>query len=349
MIIQPINGRDQAIKLATCAGRLRNPLSEYDQQSVSELIEREASPTLSIRALHKPINAFQSLKPDMMNINEWKFINSLKTVTIDDHASRPVIYALIPPSVVAEMSDVDFHSLLESLANNERIKDHIRKTCGYDCGLVFFMIDDMDSGKSTRSTEPMGIDFHRFTAEPNKDKLVMLGATGANPITPDDIQEFAKSNVGNETCVKATDLRRIVPQGVDEAKYLLTESLPLLACFGEQRELLREKLNGRGRIDEADDPKTELRGLINNGDVESPQTGDPLSDILLDRTAPSVVEAARFYRYHPKSQSFVDRREPLDEFDSASDLKNQLDREQLLLRSPYPVRGQRADERRTLA
>lgn len=347
MFIQPTTNRNEAIRLATCEARLRRPISDYDQHTVSELIEHTPSPTLSMRRLHQPINAFQSLNPELMNANEWRFLNSLKTVTIDDNPSKPVIYALIPREIVEKMTDVDFHTLLESLANNEKLKDHVREKCGYDCGLVFFMIDNTNGGNSKQTTEPMGIEFERFSAEPKKEKLIVLGATGANAITPPDIQEFAQAGFANRTCLLATDLRRIVPQAAGKAKFIVTESTPLLSTFPDERAELRRRLNGRAIVDDVMDPKKELKDQLESGAIEFPHSRDPLSNLLVPRTAPSVVEKAGSYIFDSKSKSFIDTRDS-DNFELDSDMERQFYQEQLEFRSPYPVRRQSATEKATL-
>lgn len=345
--IERTNPQNQSLHLANCTARLKQPFCKYQRRSVGDCTEDRPREVLS---LHQDgvntLNPFQGLTKNMVGDKEWNFITQLEAIVINDNPEQPIVYALIPQTTVEAMDVVEFHGLMESLANNEQIKNQIKKSCGLkDCGLVFFMIDphNYDENDIKQSSKPIGVDYEKFKWEHGRQKLILLGATGGNKITPKDIEEFAHSSVERYKVVLASDLRRVVSDG--RVQFIHTIGKPFTINHPVERHNFRNSLNGRGIEEDVEDRRFRLGTKLEMQEVAYPQQDQSPIAILPSNTTPPVVEQARYYAFDPNEMNFVDTREEVG-YDPDTDEDKRLWREQIMERIPFPLRGPLAHERR---
>lgn len=266
---------------------------------------------------------FQGLNPSGVRGSRKELFdfleNNVSFIDTFDDRQKPVTYGVISYDTYESMSIEEFHDLLERLANDPILRRDSKKRLGVDIGLVQFMIDD---SHKTLEEGPIGLDYQKFEGweDPDKLRLIQLGATGRNNLTLPAVEKYARNPTGDERItLLASDGRVAVDPKTKQPVYLHTTTKGILNDEDLKRmdfHIRNQLLNGKGLPEITRDyHEQQLTKAMEDKKIATPVNGEPLSLYLLDRTTPEVLREAGNYIYNEAKQAFIDQRKPTSNYD----------------------------------
>jgi hypothetical protein len=234
---------------------------------------------------------------DKESINDWKYMESLDAIKIDDNGS--IFSALvIPAHTLRDPSDrKEIIGTLKRLANNPAVIKHITDKTGFDAGMVSFIISNntSDLPDGTLPETPIGLTYERLGPETDiKFNPTLLGATGGNSITHPSLNEAFQAEEGPMQIALMSELRLAHINGLPV--YIMTKTKDLRGVIPTVYDTIVATLNGRSIIDAGHLPTREqITAELNKGLISPIKAGDRLATKFLDKTSPALLSEAQNY------------------------------------------------------
>lgn len=311
--------------------RLRTPISEFPRRNFNEVVSghdgfRESPEAKLLHSTNLNRNYFSQFegldglntKGELKELFDFLDQNVTFIDTFDDKA-KPVTYGVIPFEVYKSMEMKDFHYLLEKFANNPALRRYMAKKHNIpNTGIVQFMIDD---SHKTLDEGPIGLDYQKFEQwqDPDKHRVVQLGATGRNDITLTSVDRFAPSwETDDRQVLLASDGRVAINPETGSPVYIHSTSQGV-ARDKELRPMdfrIRQLLNGQCQPEVKQTYfEEELDAAHKAGTIPRPVDGEPLSLYLLDRTTPELLREGQHFIFNASKKAFIDQRPAANDYD----------------------------------